>query len=158
MLFIIDCKGYAKDESIVFQCVILGEVVASDSICWVYYNRQTISSKDALGWTRDFPLMNGHFMKAWLRKLFWFILRFFESGEEAYEYKPLNRKILIIVGLLFTVLALITIYVSIGKSGYGFLIPVIVFLGVGLVSIIVGLLGSDRAVARIWGTRRGNRK
>ena len=97
-------------------------------------------------------------MKIWLRKLFWFVLRFFESGDEPYEYKPLNRKILIVVGLLFTVLALITVYVSIGKSGYGFLIPVVVFLGVGFVSVIVGLLGSDRAVAKIWGTRRGTRK
>lgn len=93
-------------------------------------------------------------MKNWLRKLFWFILRFFESGDESYEYKPLNRKILIIVGLLFSVLALITIYVSIGNDGYGFLIPVVVFLGVGLVSIIVGFLGSDRAVAKIWGSRK----
>ena len=92
-------------------------------------------------------------MKNWLRKLFWFILRYFESGDEAYEYKPLNRKILIIVGLLFSILALITIYVSMGKSGYGFLIPVVVFLGVGVVSIIVGALGSDRAVAKIWGKR-----
>lgn len=97
-------------------------------------------------------------MKTWLRKLFWFILRFFENGDEAYEYKPINRKILVVVGLLFSVLALITIYVSIGKNGYGFLIPVVVFLGVGTVSIIVGLLGSDRAVARIWGTCRGTCK
>ena len=92
-------------------------------------------------------------MKTWLRKLFWFILRFFESGDEPYTYKPLNRMILIIVGVLFSVLAFITIYLSLGKSGYGYLIPVIVFFSIGFVCVIVGLLGSDRAVARIWGNR-----
>lgn len=32
----------------------------------------------------------------------------------------------------------------------GGIIPTVVFLGVGLVCEIVGLLGSDRAVAKIW--------
>ena len=93
-------------------------------------------------------------MKTWLRKLFWFILRIFESGDEAYTYKPLNRKILIVVGLLFSVLAAITVYVSFDKDGYGYLIPVAVFFSVGFVCIIVGLLGNDRAVAKIWGSRK----
>lgn len=33
---------------------------------------------------------------------------------------------------------------------YGGLIPVAVFLAVGLVCEVVGALGSDKAVARMW--------
>ncbi|WP_417214680.1 hypothetical protein [Alcanivorax sp.] len=33
---------------------------------------------------------------------------------------------------------------------YGGLIPMVVFLAVGLVCEVVGLLGSDKAVARMW--------
>lgn len=92
-------------------------------------------------------------MKAKLRELLWFVLRNFEKGNEPYNYKPLNRKILIIVGFLFSLLCAITIYVGIGQDGYGFLLPAIVFFCVGFVSLIVGLLGSDRAVSKIWGNR-----
>ena len=92
-------------------------------------------------------------MKTQLRKLLWFILRVFEKGDEPYTYKPLNRTILIVVGLLFSALCLITIYVSIGESGYGYLIPVAVFFSVGFICITVGFLGSDRAVSKIWGNR-----
>lgn len=92
-------------------------------------------------------------MKTQLRKLLWFILLFFENGDEPYAYKPLNRTILIVVGALFSLLAMITIYVSIGKDGYGYLIPVVVFFGIGFVCMTVGFLGNDRAVAKIWGNR-----
>lgn len=92
-------------------------------------------------------------MKTQLRKIFWFILSVFEKGNEPYRYKPLNRTVLLVVGSLFIALSLVTVYFSIGTAGYGFLIPVIVFFSVGFVSLIVGLLGSDRAVAKIWGSR-----
>ena len=92
-------------------------------------------------------------MKKQLRKIFWFILRYFEKGDEPYNYKPLNRTILVIVGFLFIALSTITVYFSTDIEGYGFLIPVVVFFSVGFVSITVGLLGSDRAVSKIWGNR-----
>jgi len=92
-------------------------------------------------------------MQPFFRQLFWFILRFFESGSEPYDYKPLNRKILLAVGVLFHVLWLVTAYLYAGKGGYDFLIPVAVFFVAGLVCLVVGLLGSDRAVAKIWGNR-----
>jgi len=92
-------------------------------------------------------------MKTGLRKLFWFILRIFEEGDEPYTYKPLNRTILIVVGLLFLALCLVVIYFTLGADGFGFLIPVSVFFSVGFVCLIVGTLGSDRAVSRIWGNR-----
>jgi hypothetical protein len=92
-------------------------------------------------------------MKTQLVKLFWFILKFFEGGDQPYLYKPLNRIILITVGVLFTILSLLTLYFSGGNGGYGFLIPVMVFFSVGFVCMVVGFLGSERAVSNIWGNR-----
>jgi hypothetical protein len=92
-------------------------------------------------------------MKTYLREIFWFILRNFEKGDEPYSYKPLNRKILVFVGFLFIMLSIVTVYFSYKAESYGYLIPVVVFFAVGFISIIVGLLGSDRAVSKIWGNR-----
>lgn len=92
-------------------------------------------------------------MKPILRKLFWFILQPFERGEEDYAYKPLNRTILNVVGVMFIGLSTATAYTSYDSEGYGYLIPVLVFFVVGFVSLTVGLLGSDRAVAKIWGNK-----
>lgn len=92
-------------------------------------------------------------MKNILRKLFAPILNGFEAGDEPYVYKPLNRKILIVIGVLFLGLVSAVAYLSFDRGEPGYLIPVIVFGGVSLVALVVGLLGSDRAVSRIWGSR-----
>lgn len=92
-------------------------------------------------------------MKSQLRKMFWFILGMFEKGDEPYRYKPLNRKILVVVGLLFMFLSMVTFYFSRGVEGFGYLLPIVIFFCAGFVSITVGFLGSDRAVAKIWGNR-----
>jgi len=92
-------------------------------------------------------------MKNFLRKIFSFILNQFECGEGDYAYKPLNRKILLIVGILFLSLASIIISLSGLSEGYGFIIPTLIFSAVSLVCLVVGALGSDRAVAKIWGSR-----
>jgi hypothetical protein len=92
-------------------------------------------------------------MKTRPGKLFWFVLRFFEKGDEPYKYKPLNRKILVVAGFLFIVLSMISGYFSMSIGGYGYLIPVIVFFTIGFISITVGIFGSDRAVSNIWGNR-----
>ena len=92
-------------------------------------------------------------MKTQLRKTFWFILGNFEKGDEPYKYKPLSRKILLILGFLFIVLSIIIVYFLFEKQSYGYLLPAIVFFTVGFISVTVGLLGSDRAVAKIWGNR-----
>ncbi len=92
-------------------------------------------------------------MKKSLRKLFSPILNIFESGDEPYAVKPLNRKILIVIGVLFLGLVSVVIYLSYDKGEPGYLIPVVVFSAVSLVSLAVGLLGNDRAVAKIWGNR-----
>ena len=93
-------------------------------------------------------------MQANLRKTFEFILRHFEKGDGPYDYKPLHRTILLVVGTLFGVLAIGTIYMSAGSAGYGVLIPVLVFGTVSGVCLVVGLLGNDRAVAKIWGQEK----
>ncbi len=91
-------------------------------------------------------------MKAIFRKLFFPVLNYFESGTEAYIYKTSHRTILLFIGILFSGLATAVFFVAQGKD-LGYLLPVIIFGLVGLVSLIVGLFGNERAVAKIWGSR-----
>lgn len=91
-------------------------------------------------------------MKNTFRKLFAFILTPLESGSEDFVYKPSHRSILIGVGTIFVGLASIVFNMALGKD-VGYLLPVIIFGLAGLLSLIVGLLGSDRAVAKVWGSR-----
>jgi hypothetical protein len=91
-------------------------------------------------------------MTSFFRQLFWFILRHFESGDEPYAVKPLNRKVLIAVGVLFNVLWIGGLYLYADYGGFAFMLPTLIFIAVGTVCLVVGLLGSDRAVAKIWGS------
>ena len=92
-------------------------------------------------------------MKNLLRKLFSPILNPLERGDEPYHYKPLSRKVLLFIGVVFGFLAGLVLYLRPEDGDLGHLIPVVVFGLVSLLGLIVGLLGSDRAVARIWGNR-----
>jgi hypothetical protein len=92
-------------------------------------------------------------MKKLLRNLFRFVLQPLESGDAPYSYKPLNRKILLAVGVLFCVLGVVASWFAIGHGGLGYALPIVVFFGAGILCLVVGLLGTDRAVARIWGNR-----
>ncbi|CAA6826067.1 MAG: Unknown protein [uncultured Thiotrichaceae bacterium] len=92
-------------------------------------------------------------MKAILRSLFSPLLTVFESGAEDYEYKPSHRTILLVMGSLFLGLAALVLWSAIGHDIVYFL-PVVVFGTLGFVSLIIGLLGNDRAVAKIWSSRR----
>lgn len=92
-------------------------------------------------------------MKDLLRRLFSPILNVFEKGDEPYAYKPLNRKILMVMGVLFSGLAALIVFMSPDDGSFGFLIPVTVFSTVSFVCIVVGALGNERAVAKIWGNR-----
>lgn len=96
-------------------------------------------------------------MKSALQKLFSPILNFFEKGEPVAGYRPSHRKILVAVGVLFLVLCVISLYFALGAGQVGAIIPVAVFFAVSAVSLIVAALGSDSAVARIWGLKQ-NRK
>ncbi len=92
-------------------------------------------------------------MKNSLRAIFSPILNYFEKGDEPYTYKPLNRKILIFMSTLFLSLAIVVAYLSRENSDLGYLIPVVVFSAIALIGLVVGLLGNDRAVTKIWGSR-----
>ncbi len=92
-------------------------------------------------------------MKNLLRTLFSPLLNVFEKGDEPYSYKPLNRMLLNIVGVLFLGLSVIVGVMSPSDSGIGGIIPIVVFSGLGLVCVVIGTLGNDRAVSKIWGGR-----
>ena len=92
-------------------------------------------------------------MKNSLRKLFTPILRIFESGEGEYIYKKSHRKILLVVGALFLTLSVVSAISAITSAQISGLIPFLVFFVVGLLCEVIGLLGSDRAVAKIWGSK-----
>ncbi|MGB3623164.1 hypothetical protein FT643_04850 [Ketobacter sp. MCCC 1A13808] len=91
-------------------------------------------------------------MKQPLRKLFSPILKAFESGSDEYVYQPSHRKILIFLSALFFGLASLVLVINRGGD-VGYLFPAVVFGLVSFVGLTVGLLGNDRAVAKIWGSR-----
>ena len=92
-------------------------------------------------------------MKKTLTKLFWPILRFFETEEESQYYKKSHRVILIIVGFLFVSLSLGSAVSAYSNSSPGAFMPVVIFFSVGLVAIVVGSLGSNSSVSKIWGNK-----
>ena len=94
-------------------------------------------------------------MKNILIKLFWPILRFFETAEAAPNYKKSHRVALNVVGTLFLFLAAVSARATSATGDLGSLLPVAVFGFVGLVALVVGVLGSDGAVCKIWGTKGG---
>ncbi len=91
-------------------------------------------------------------MKQQLRKIFSPILNIFESGSDPFAYKPSHRTVLVIMGGLFSGLATLVFFLAQGKDP-GYFFPVVIFGGAGLLSLLVGFLGTDRAVAKIWGSR-----
>lgn len=90
------------------------------------------------------------------RKVFWPILYFFEKeGQQVspQDYRPSHRKILFAVGFLFFVLSMATLFFALIYGTLGALFPVIVFFVISLVCAVVATLGSDGAVAKIWGNQ-----
>ncbi|MDY0068888.1 MAG: hypothetical protein WDA10_09830 [Porticoccaceae bacterium] len=92
-------------------------------------------------------------MKEMLRTLFRPLLAPFEKGTGPYAYRPLNRKLLIVMGILFAGLATGVYLAGRGGDDIAYLLPVLVFGAVALVCLVVGGLGNERAVSRIWGNR-----
>ncbi len=92
-------------------------------------------------------------MKNRLRKLFSPILTPMENGEVGPSYKASHRTILKAVGVLFLILATGSGAALAYTGELGALIPLLVFLGIGGLSIIVATLGSDAAVSKMWGNR-----
>ena len=96
-------------------------------------------------------------MKSLLRQLFKPLLNPLERGDGDYVYKPSHRIILIVISTLFLFLASLSLFLA-PAGQWGYLIPVVVFGGAGLFCILVGSIGKDIAVARLWGSRNSNRK
>lgn len=92
-------------------------------------------------------------MKNALRSLFAPILNLFEGGADEYVYKSSHRTILLVVGLLFAGLGAFGLFMVVSTAQYGASLPVVVFLLVAAVCWIVGFLGTDKAVAKIWKSR-----
>jgi type IV secretory pathway TrbF-like protein len=92
-------------------------------------------------------------MKQRLRQLFAPLLKPLESGKVGPNYKASHRTVLNVVGVLFLVLATVSITALVYTGKVGALVPVLVFLGVGGVCVVVGTLGSDVAVSKMWGNR-----
>lgn len=92
-------------------------------------------------------------MKTILKKIFAPVLRVFESGDEAFAYKSSHKKILLVVGGLFLFLSAVSAVAAIWAGQAGGFVPFTFFFLVGLVCEMVGLLGNDRAVAKIWGSK-----
>ncbi|MGO2235178.1 hypothetical protein B6N13_22850 [Marinomonas sp. UCMA 3892] len=89
-------------------------------------------------------------MKDVLRKICSPVLGIFESGEGDFDYKSSHRTILIVLGLLCFLIGSVSLVMTLMTGEAAGIIPIMVFFLMGLVCEIVGLLGSDRAVARIW--------
>ena len=93
-------------------------------------------------------------MKQFFRSVFASILVIFEKGEGPYNYKPLNRTILNVMGVLFSGLAIaVAFMVPADGNTFSYMLPVVVFLGLGITCLVVGILGNERAVCKIWGNR-----
>lgn len=92
-------------------------------------------------------------MKTALRHLCRPLLAPLEAGNEPYHYKPLSRKVLLFFGAVFTFLGLLAAWLIPADADPGYYFPVVVFTLAGLYGLIVGALGEDRAVAKIWGNK-----
>ncbi len=92
-------------------------------------------------------------MKTFLQNLFAPILSIFENNNEAFVVKSLNRKIVLFISLVFSLLAFaLPLYMpQLIEMGYWFVM--LVFGALGLTGFVVGLLGSDKAVAKLLGSR-----
>lgn len=92
-------------------------------------------------------------MKKVLRRLFTLILSPLERGTADYKYNPLGRKILLVMGVIFSGLTSVTLYFLPQLDQPGYIISAIVFGLIALISFVVGMLGTDRAVSTLWGSR-----
>ncbi len=90
-------------------------------------------------------------MKQKLRALFSPILNTLESGTDPYAYKASHRVILKVMGFLFLGLASLVLWFAQGQDP-GYFLPVVIFGIMSFVSLLVGFLGTDRAVTKTWGS------
>ena len=92
-------------------------------------------------------------MKRLLKNIFSPVLNIFENNNDEFIYRSLNRKIVIFISIVFFLLAfaLPILMPTLIEMGYWFVM--IVFGSISFVGLIVGILGSDKAVAKLLGSR-----
>ena len=93
-------------------------------------------------------------MKQTLQKIFSPILNQFENDAPEYYVRPLNRKIVLAIGVLMTFLASVVLYIAYPDKLGSYFLPPLIFGAVGLTALVVGCLGSDKAVAKLIGSKR----
>ena len=92
-------------------------------------------------------------MKKTLQTIFSPILNIFEKNNDEFIYRTLNRKIVLFISSVFFLLAFgLPIYMP-QLIEMGFWFVMIVFGGLSSVGLIVGIFGSDKAVAKLLGSR-----
>ena len=89
-------------------------------------------------------------MKDIVRWVFRPILNLLEAEGEGFVYRKSHRMILIITSCLFLFLASLSLYLA---PSVDYLFAVLIFGGAGLLGLVVGAVGKDVAVARLWGSR-----
>ena len=92
-------------------------------------------------------------MKQILKTFFSPILNIFEKNNDEFIYRSLNRKIVLFISIVFFLLAfaLPMFMPKLIEMGYWFVM--FAFGALSFVGLIVGLLGSDKAVAKLLGSR-----
>ena len=90
-------------------------------------------------------------MKKILRELFYPILAIFEKDAELYRTASWKRPVLLIVSLFFIGLAIAVPMVASAYLDSGTWAPTIVFGAIGFTGFIIATLGSDHAVAKLFG-------
>jgi len=92
-------------------------------------------------------------VKQLLRKIFSPLLSIFEAGDNPYNYKKSQRTILLIIGAIFLILSILVTIAGAATGEYGAMFPSIIFLAVSVTCLVIGFLGTERAVAKIWGNK-----
>jgi hypothetical protein len=86
-----------------------------------------------------------------LQKIFSPILSYFEKGSENYRPASWKRPVLLVVSIIFITLAIAVPLVAPSDVRAGAFLPTIVFGVIGFTGFIIGVLGSDHAVAKLLG-------
>lgn len=88
-----------------------------------------------------------------MKNIFSPILNIFENNNDEFIYRKLNRKIVLFISSVFFLLAFaLPIYMP-QLIEMGFWFVMLVFGGLSSVGLIVGIFGSDKAVAKLLGSR-----
>ena len=93
-------------------------------------------------------------MTNFFKTLFSPILNIFENNNDEFVYRSLNRKIVLFISIVFSLLAFALPYYMPQLIEMGYWFVMLVFGALSLVGLIVGLLGSDKAVAKLLGSRQ----